>query len=151
MLTQAVGEALGREFLDLEIDVDATDGRLLAFLAAKGEVVSQVCNDTIITVRVRMPSGAMGQVHSSALAIRPADSDLFSSNLISSDMATETTASPQAEFTSAGQKPVSSPVASLSANPTTAKQKLSDNHHNEPSDGVSVSDNPASDNPTEVV
>ena len=151
LLTQAVGEALGREFLDLEIDVDATDGRLLAFLAAKGEVVSQVCNDTIITVRVRMPNGAMGQVHSSALAIRPADSDLFSSNLISSDMATETTASPQAEFTSADQKPVSSPVASLSANPTTAKQKLSDNHHNEPSDGVSVSDNPVSDNPTEVV
>ena len=37
LLTEAVGEALGREFLDLEIDVDATDGRLLAFLAAKGE------------------------------------------------------------------------------------------------------------------
>ncbi len=35
LLTEAVGEALGREFLDLEIDVDATDGRLLAFLAAK--------------------------------------------------------------------------------------------------------------------
>lgn len=72
-LIEAVGEALGREFLDLEIDVDPADGRLLAYLSAKGEVVSREYTDTVVTVRVRMPTGAMGQVHRSAVAIRPAD------------------------------------------------------------------------------
>ena len=71
-LVEAVGEALGREFLDIEVDLDPSDGRLLAFLSAKGEVLSRECNETMTTVHVRMPSAAMGEVQRSALAIRPA-------------------------------------------------------------------------------
>ncbi len=73
-LIEAVGEALGREFLDIEVDVDPSDGRLLAYLAAKGEVLSRECNEDLITVHVRMPSGAMGPVQRSAVSIRPAGS-----------------------------------------------------------------------------
>ncbi len=40
-LVEAVGEALGREFLDIEVDVDPADGKLLAYLSAKGEVLSR--------------------------------------------------------------------------------------------------------------
>lgn len=71
-LIEGVGEALGREFLDIEVDVDPADGRLLAYLASKGEILSRSCTDNLIRVRVRMPTGAMGPVQKSAMAIRPA-------------------------------------------------------------------------------
>ena len=67
----AVGGALGREFLDVEVDVKPSDGRLLAYLAAEGEVLSRDYGDEVITFRVRLPAGAMGLVHKSAIAIRP--------------------------------------------------------------------------------
>ena len=73
MLIEAVGEALGREFLDLEVEVSPADGRLLAYLAAKGEVLSREVSEEAIRVHVRMPSGAMGPVQKSAISIRPAD------------------------------------------------------------------------------
>lgn len=71
LLSEAVGEALGREFLDLEVDVDNADGRLLSYLSAKGEVKSRDFGNTFATIHVRIPVGSMGPVHKSALAIRP--------------------------------------------------------------------------------
>ena len=71
-LIEAVGEALGREFLEVEVDVDHADGRLLAYLSEKGEVLSREFGEDHITVHVRLPSGAMGPVQRTALAIRPA-------------------------------------------------------------------------------
>jgi GTP-binding protein HflX len=70
-LVEAVGQALGREFLDIEVDVDPSDGRLLAYLSAKGEVLSREIGEQLITVHVRIASGAMGPVRKSAVAIRP--------------------------------------------------------------------------------
>ena len=75
MLIEAVGAALGREFLDLEVDVSPADGRLLAYLAAKGAVLSREVSEEVIRVHVRMPSGAMGPVQKAALAIRPANGE----------------------------------------------------------------------------
>ncbi len=72
-LIEAVGEALGREFLDIEVDVDPSNGKLLAYLAAKGEVLSREFGESVITVHVRMPAGAMGPVNSAAIVVRPAD------------------------------------------------------------------------------
>jgi len=69
-LIEAVGEALGREFLNLQVDVDHADGRLLAYLAAKGEVLSREFREDKISIHVRMPAGAMGMVLDNALAIR---------------------------------------------------------------------------------
>ncbi|MEL6108078.1 MAG: GTPase HflX, partial [Planctomycetota bacterium] len=71
MLTDAVGEALGREFLDLEIEVDPGDGRLLAYLAAKGEILSQRFEETVVHIRAKLPAGAMGPIHRSAVSFRP--------------------------------------------------------------------------------
>jgi GTP-binding protein HflX len=73
-LIEAVGEALGREFLDVEVDVDPSDGRLLAYLSDKGEVLSRECRDDLLRVHVRIPAAAMGPVRRTAKAIRPADS-----------------------------------------------------------------------------
>ena len=71
-LIEAVGEALGREFLDLEVDVKPSDGRLLAYLSARGEVLSREFGENLITVHLRLPAGAMGPVQKAAVAIRPA-------------------------------------------------------------------------------
>ncbi|MGI9440912.1 MAG: GTPase HflX [Rubripirellula sp.] len=155
LLTEAVGEALGREFLDLEIDVDATNGRLLAFLAAKGEVVSQTCNETTITVRVRMPTGAMGQVHKSALAIRPADGDPMCCDVVTSDVVTPdvTTDSADAHHlgsTSPDENDADPPMSNADTEPTRASTTHSDNQASEPSDVAPITDNPISDTSTEV-
>jgi GTP-binding protein HflX len=78
ILVDSVGEALGREFLDLVIDVAPSDGKLLAYLSAKGEVVDQIFNEDVVHVHVRIPNGAMGPVHKSALAIRPTELEIAS-------------------------------------------------------------------------
>ncbi|GAA5505203.1 GTPase HflX [Novipirellula caenicola] len=72
-LIEAVGEALGREFFDLEVDVAPSDGKLLAYLAAKGEVLSRKYGEEMVTIHVRVPAGAMGPVHRDAVAIRHMD------------------------------------------------------------------------------
>ncbi|TWU18527.1 GTPase HflX [Allorhodopirellula heiligendammensis] len=70
-LCEAVGAALAKEFLDVEIDVAHHDGKLLAYLSAKGKVESRDFHDSHVTVRVRMPAGAMGEVHRSAIRVVP--------------------------------------------------------------------------------
>lgn len=71
-LIESVGEALGREFLNVEVELDHADGRLLAYLSAKGEVLSKEYRDDRVIVHVRMPAGAMGKVHQSARRVQPA-------------------------------------------------------------------------------
>jgi GTP-binding protein HflX len=83
MLSEAVGEALGREFVDLDLEVDPGDGKLLAYLAAKGEVVSQQFEPEVVHVRVKMPVSAMGPVRKSALSIRPITAEGRSSERVS--------------------------------------------------------------------
>ncbi|TWT70248.1 GTPase HflX [Crateriforma conspicua] len=70
-LTEAVGQVLGREFLDLKVTVDPADGKLLAYLASKGEVKARDFEPDKVQIHVRMPAGAMGPVHRWALEITP--------------------------------------------------------------------------------
>lgn len=70
-LTEAVGEALGREFLNLQIEIAHTDGKLLAYIAAKGEILSRRYEEDAAILHVRMPVGAMGPVHRSAISVMP--------------------------------------------------------------------------------
>ena len=76
MLVEAVGEALGREFLDLEIELEPANGRMLAYLSEKGEVLSREYGEQTVVVHVRMPVGAMGPVEQSAVAVRPANAPM---------------------------------------------------------------------------
>ena len=80
LLTDAVGEALGREFLDLTVQVEPGDGKLLAYLSAKGEVISRDFSEELVEVHVRMPAGAMGPVQKNAISIRPASFEVFGSS-----------------------------------------------------------------------
>ncbi len=69
-LAHAVGDALSREFLDLEVVVDASDGRLLAHLSAAGEVLSRSVEGDQLVVHCRIPPRAFGEVQRRAVAIR---------------------------------------------------------------------------------
>lgn len=71
-LTELVGQALSEAFLDLHVDVDAADGKLLAHLASQGEILSRAYNESGVTVHVRMPAAGMGLVRERAVAIRSA-------------------------------------------------------------------------------
>ncbi|TVP98136.1 MAG: GTPase HflX [Planctomycetaceae bacterium] len=70
-LAEAVGRALSENFLDLEVEVSSSDGKLLAYLAAQGEILSQSYSDESVTLHVRLPAAAMGMVRQRALSIRP--------------------------------------------------------------------------------
>ncbi len=74
-LCEAVGQALGESFLDLLVDVDTSDGKLMAHLASQGEILSKSFTESCVTIHVRLPAAGFGMVRERALAIRNAGSD----------------------------------------------------------------------------
>lgn len=70
-LTEAVGRALGKEFLDLEVEVDPAAGKLLAYLSAKGEIIQRWFHDDRVLIHVRLPASALNVVQRDAVAVRP--------------------------------------------------------------------------------
>lgn len=74
-LCEAVGQALGESFLDLLVDVDTADGKLMAHLASQGEILSKSFTESCVTIHVRIPAAGFGMVRERALAIRNAGSD----------------------------------------------------------------------------
>jgi len=100
-LQEAVGEALGREFYDIEVDVRPGDGKLLSYLEAKGEVLSREYGDETTTLHLRMPAGAMGPVHRDAVEIRPLPGSYHaltqSADDLESDLDTENEFDPTSE------------------------------------------------------
>ncbi|WP_417734204.1 GTPase HflX [Rosistilla oblonga] len=73
-LSLAVGDALSREFLDLHVDIDPSNGKLQAYLSAKGEVLSREMTSEVITVHCRMPRKTLGEIRRTALQVRSGDS-----------------------------------------------------------------------------
>ncbi|QDV69866.1 GTPase HflX [Rosistilla carotiformis] len=73
-LSLAVGDALSREFLDLHVDIDPANGKLQAYLSAKGEVLSREMTNEVITVHCRMPRKTLGEIRRTALQVRSGDS-----------------------------------------------------------------------------
>lgn len=71
-LANAVSESLSRDFLDLEIQMDAGNGKLLAFLAQYGEVLSRtyVENRTVVHCRISQKYWGRLQDHDD-VQIRP--------------------------------------------------------------------------------
>ncbi|WP_419190095.1 GTPase HflX [Stieleria marina] len=94
LLVESVGEALGREFLDLVVELDPSDGKMMAYLAAKGEVLSTDYDEHSVHIHVRMPAGAMGPLQKSAKSIRPAGVDRFDDASESAESDSPQSASP---------------------------------------------------------
>jgi GTP-binding protein HflX len=64
-LAAAVSDALSQDFLDLDIHCDASDGRLLAFLAKYGEVLSRTFTGDRAVIHCRIARRHLGRLHES--------------------------------------------------------------------------------------
>jgi len=65
-LASAVSDALSQDFLDLEIHCDSSDGRLMAFLAKHGEVLSRTFAGDRATIHCRIDRGRLGAIREHA-------------------------------------------------------------------------------------
>lgn len=70
-LHDAVSFALSRSFADLDIETDVANGRLLAFLAAHGEVLEQQYEGDRVLIHCRIPQRHLGGLRHEGTDIRP--------------------------------------------------------------------------------
>jgi GTP-binding protein HflX len=69
-LHAAVSSALSRSFADLDVETSAANGRLLAYLAAHGEVLGRQYESDRVIVHVRIPQRHLGPLHQEGTAFR---------------------------------------------------------------------------------
>jgi GTP-binding protein HflX len=69
-LAVTVSDALTHHFLDVDIETDVANGRLLAALAKNGEILSRTYADDRVSVHCRMPRKFLGQIPSGEARIR---------------------------------------------------------------------------------
>jgi len=71
-LAKAVSDALSKSFQDVDVETDVGNGRILAYLAAHGEVLSRQFHDDRVVVHCRMPREYLGPLERDpSLLIRP--------------------------------------------------------------------------------
>jgi len=61
-LSMAVSDALSRSFLELHVQTDVANGKLMAFIAARGEILSKQFSDTEVSIHCRLPVKFAGQI-----------------------------------------------------------------------------------------
>ncbi|HEX5104820.1 MAG TPA: GTPase HflX, partial [Pirellulaceae bacterium] len=69
----AVSDALSRSFADLEVETNVANGRMLAYLAAHGEVLDKRYSDEQVIVHVRIPHRHLGPLHEPGTRFWPHD------------------------------------------------------------------------------
>ncbi|MCA9245885.1 MAG: GTPase HflX [Planctomycetales bacterium] len=84
-LALAVSDALSRSFHDIDVETGVENGRLLAFLAAKGEILSRRYNDDRVIVHCRIPQKYLGRVAAEQGVIRPHDVSQNGAGHVSAD------------------------------------------------------------------
>ena len=74
-LARAVGDTLSRGFSDVDVETSVGNGRLIAFLAARGEVLSRHYHNGRVTVHCRLPQRYLGQIRGNHASVRPHQSN----------------------------------------------------------------------------
>jgi GTPase len=69
-LSAAVSDALSRGFIDVDIEMNVDNGRLLAYLAAHGEIFSKQYRDSRVLVHCRLPQEYLSRIQGDSVAIR---------------------------------------------------------------------------------
>jgi GTP-binding protein HflX len=71
-LASAVSDALSRGFVDVDVEMGVENGRLMAYLAARGEVFSTLYHDSRVTIHCRLPQKHLGAIARDAnVVVRP--------------------------------------------------------------------------------
>lgn len=69
-LAHAVSDALSSSFLDLDVETDVANGRLMAWLAAHGEVLSKRYQGERVAIHCRLPKKHLSRVMESGALVR---------------------------------------------------------------------------------
>jgi GTPase len=73
-LAAAVSTALSRSFREIDVEMGVENGRMLAFLAAHGEVLSKTFFDSRVLVRCRISQQFLPRIEDDGVVIRPRES-----------------------------------------------------------------------------
>jgi GTP-binding protein HflX len=69
-LATAVSDALTQHFLDVDVETDVANGRLLAYLAQHGEILSRTFTGDRVSVHCRLPKKYAGRIRPDEAAVR---------------------------------------------------------------------------------
>jgi GTP-binding protein HflX len=69
-LAAAVSDALTQHFLDVDVETDVANGRLLAYLAKHGEILSRTYAEDRVTIHCRMPRKYLAPISADEARIR---------------------------------------------------------------------------------
>ena len=69
-LAAGVSDALSRSFLDVDVETGVDNGRLMAYLAAHGEILSKKYQNARVTVHCRVPQRYLGRINEDGTVIR---------------------------------------------------------------------------------
>lgn len=72
-LGMAVSDALSRSFQDVLVETDISNGRLMAYLSAHGEVLSTLYNEKTVTIHCRLAERHLGRIDRVGTTITPLD------------------------------------------------------------------------------
>jgi GTPase len=67
----AASESLSRSFVDLDVETSVANGRMLAYLAAHGEILERTYDGERVIVHVRIPQRHMGALYEKGTEFRP--------------------------------------------------------------------------------
>jgi GTP-binding protein HflX len=70
-LAAVTSDSLSRGFLDVDVETGVENGRLIAYLAAHGEVLSKHYRDSRVVIHCRIPGHYLGRVREDAACVRP--------------------------------------------------------------------------------
>ena len=68
-LASAVSDALSRSFRDIDVETGVSNGKLMAYLAANGEVLSKRFSDDRVTIHCRLPQKYLGRIGGAGVKI----------------------------------------------------------------------------------
>ncbi len=69
-LAAAVSDALSRGFVNVDVETGVENGRLMAYLAAHGEVLSKTFDDSRALIHCRIPQGLLGRLRGEGVTVR---------------------------------------------------------------------------------
>ncbi len=72
-LALSVSDALSRSFRDVDVETGVDNGRLMAFLARHGEVLSKQFNGERVTIHCRLPQKHLGRISADEATVTPHD------------------------------------------------------------------------------
>ena len=79
-LATVVSDALSRSFRNVDIEMPINNGKLLAYLSAKGEVLSTHYSEDTINVHCRIPQKYLGRITDESVTITPHDNGSAETN-----------------------------------------------------------------------